>query len=197
MSISIENWIVEYLTEQQRGLKILAQQNASAIARLIETLQRTEQAGGQIFAIGNGGNAANASHFATDLGKGASDVWPRRFRIHSLNDNTPWMTALGNDYSYEEIFSRQLANFARPGDLLLVSSVSGDSPNLLKAVDWANAHGMETAAFVGSKRGRLAETAKQVIAIEDTHYGRVEDAQMTLYHLLCYVFMEGPLGKGD
>ena len=91
----------------------------------------------QIFVCGNGGSAANASHFVTDLGKGASDAIGRRFRCLSLNDNVPWMTAIGNDYAYADVFRRQLENYARPGDLLMAMSVSGNSPNVIQAVEWA------------------------------------------------------------
>ena len=100
------------------------------------------------------------------------------------------MTAIGNDYAYEDIFMRQLENFAQPGDLVLALSVSGQSPNLVKAVQWANEHGLETIALVGGKRGGLADIARHVVAIKSTHYGRVEDAHMTVCHLLCYAFME-------
>ena len=114
----------------------------------------------------------------------------------SLNDNVSWMTALGNDYAYEDIFVRQLENYGRAGDLLLVMSVSGNSPNVVKAVEWANKNGLQTAALVGGKRGRLAEISGQTIVINDAHYGRAEDAQMGICHLLCYAFMENPqLGK--
>jgi len=146
--------------------------------------------GAQIFVFGNGGSAANASHFATDLGKGSSDKWPRRFRVLSLNENVAWMTALGNDYSYEDVFVRQLENFARPGDVALTMSVSGNSPNLVKALAWSRDHGLETVALVGQKRGQLAEIADHALVVPDTHYGRVEDAQMTICHMLCYAFME-------
>ena len=87
--------------------------------------------------FGNGGSAANASHFATDLGKGSSDKVGKCFRVLSLNDNVSWMTALGNDYTYDEVFVRQLMNYGKPGDLVLTMSVSGNSPNLVKAIDWA------------------------------------------------------------
>lgn len=162
------------------------------MARLIGAFQRAWREDRQIFVFGNGGSAANASHFATDLGKGASDKLPRRFRVLSLNDNVPWMTALGNDYSYEDVYLRQLQNYARAGDLALTMSVSGNSPNLVKAIQWAAANGLHTIALVGSKRGRLAELAQDVIVIDDTHYGRVEDVNMGICHMLCYAFMERP-----
>ena len=182
-------WIQDYINAQQAALQSVSQ---NAIEKLVLTLQTIWREDRQVFIIGNGGSASNASHFATDLGKGSSDKLGKRFRVLSLTDNVSWITALGNDYAYEEIFSRQLANYARPGDLLLAVSVSGNSPNLVKALDWANAHGVETAALVGAKRGRLAEMARQVIVIEDTHYGRVEDVQMHILHMLCYAFMELP-----
>jgi D-sedoheptulose 7-phosphate isomerase len=160
------------------------------VARVIEELRTALKEDRQIFVFGNGGSAANASHFATDLGKGASDKLGKRFRVLSLNDNVSWMTALGNDYSYEDVFVKQLQNYARPGDIALSLSVSGNSPNCVKALAWAKENGLRTVACVGSKRGRMAEIAEEVLVIADTHYGRVEDAQMGICHLLCYAFME-------
>jgi D-sedoheptulose 7-phosphate isomerase len=185
----MKHWISDYIAAQHAALDSVSK---PAVEALVQTLKKVWLEDRQVFAIGNGGSAANASHFATDLGKGASDKLGKRFRVMSLTDNTAWITALGNDYAYEEIFSRQLENLARPGDLAIAISVSGNSPNLVKAVEWANAHGLETAALVGAKRGRLAEIAAQVLVTEDTHYGRVEDVQMHILHMLCYAFMELP-----
>ena len=103
------------------------------------------------------------------------------------------MTALGNDYSYDEVFVRQLMNYARAGDVFIGISVSGNSPNLVKTMEWCRANGVRTIALVGAKRGRMAELADQLIVVNDTHYGRVEDAQMTILHLICYAFMELPV----
>jgi len=185
----ITQWIADYLEAQKRAVDSV---KPAEIAALVETLRGAWSQDQQIFAIGNGGSAANASHFAVDLGKGSSDTLPRRFRVLSLTDNVAWMTALGNDYSYDEIFSRQLANYARKGDVLITASVSGNSPNLVKAFEYAKAQGVKTIALVGAKRGRLAELADQVVVIDDTHYGRVEDVQMHILHILCYAFMEKP-----
>jgi D-sedoheptulose 7-phosphate isomerase len=102
------------------------------------------------------------------------------------------MTALANDYAYEDIFVGQLQNYGQPGDLALCLSVSGSSPNCVKALAWAKQNGLHTVVLVGAKRGRMAEIAEQVIVINDTHYGRVEDAQTSICHLLCYAFMENP-----
>ena len=185
----MKTWLQNYVAAQHQALDSVPLED---VERLTHTVRAAWLKDAQIFAIGNGGSAANASHFATDLGKGASDKLPRRFRILSLTDNVAWITALGNDYSYDDSFKRQLENFARPGDVLIAASVSGNSPNLLRAFEWANAHGMETAVIVGAKRGRLAEIAGQTIVVNDTHYGRVEDVQMHILHMLCYAFMELP-----
>src|SRR5690349_12074035 len=100
------------------------------------------------------------------------------------------MTAIGNDYAYDQIFVRQLENYGRKGDVVLALSVSGNSPNVVNALEWANKNGLHTIALVGGKKGKMAEIAQQAIVINSTHYGRVEDAQMSICHMLCYAFME-------
>jgi D-sedoheptulose 7-phosphate isomerase len=185
--MELKTWISDYLGAQGRAMAAIP---IDAVAGLRVHLDRGLAEGSRIFVCGNGGSAANASHFVTDLGKGASDALGRRFRCQSLNDNGPWMTAIGNDYAFEDVFVRQLENLARPGDLLLVMSVSGNSPNLVKAVDWANTHGLTTLALVGGGGGRLAAIAAEVVRIDEAHYGRVEDAHMLICHLLCYSYME-------
>lgn len=177
-----------YLNAHQKTLATLPLEK---VAELIGIYKKAWEQERQIFVFGNGGSAANASHFITDLSKGASDKLPKRFRAMSLNDNTAWITAVGNDYSYDEVFSRQLMNFARPGDLAMVMSVSGNSPNLVKAVEWAKANGVYTISLVGGSKGKLAEISDFVIVADDTHYGRAEDAHMGICHIICYAFMEG------
>ena len=189
----MSQWISDYLAAQKAALDSIP---VPAVAQLIETLRQALREDRQIFVFGNGGSAANASHFATDLGKGFSDKLDRRFRVLSLNDNVSWMTALGNDYAYEDVFVRQLMNYGKAGDVVLTLSVSDNSPNLVKAVEWAGQNGLRTVALVSAKRGRLAAIADQVVVINDTHYGRVEDAHMGICHMLCYAFMENPdLGR--
>jgi D-sedoheptulose 7-phosphate isomerase len=183
----MKKWLQDYIAAQHRALDSVP---LDGIAQATETVRIAWQADRQIFAIGNGGSAASASHFATDLGKGASDKLGQRFRVSSLNDNVAWLTALANDYSYEDVFLRQLQNFARPGDVVIAASVSGGSPNLVKAFTWAKAQGLHTIALVGAKRGALAEIAGQAIVVDDTHYGRVEDVHMHIFHMICYAFME-------
>lgn len=188
----MKQWISDYIRTQKAAHDSIP---VEQVAQLVEDLRTALQEDRQIFVFGNGGSAANASHFATDLGKGASDKMGKRFRVLSLNDNVSWMTAIGNDYAYEDVFVRQLENYGRPGDIALSLSVSGNSPNCVKALAWAKAHGLKTVALVGAKRGRMAEIAEQALVIQDTHYGRVEDAQMGICHLLCYAFIEQAIGK--
>src|SRR5438445_12578570 len=126
----MKQWIADYIRVQKAAHDSIS---IDGVAQLIEKLRDALKEDRQIFVFGNGGSAANSSHFATDLGKGASDKVGRRFRVISLNDNVSWMTALGNDYAYEEVFVRQLMNYGRAGDLVMALSVSGDSPNLVKA----------------------------------------------------------------
>ncbi len=185
----MQSWITDYLALHKRAIDSVP---AEAVARCISILAEAHREDRQIFICGNGGSASNASHFVTDLGKGSSDKLGKRFRVLSLNDNVSWMTAIGNDYSYEDVFSRQLENYGRPGDILISISVSGNSPNLVKAFEWAKAHGLKTIGLVGAKRGRLTDLGDEVIVIDDTHYGRVEDVQMHILHMFCYAFMELP-----
>jgi len=183
----MQNWIKDYVHAQNSALLSVP---PPALERIVRILHQAVQDGRQIFTFGNGGSGANASHFATDLGKGSSDALGRRFKIQSLNDNIPWMSAIANDYKYEDVFWRQLENYAAPGDVALTMSVSGNSPNIVRAIEWSKEHGLQTIALVGGARGRVAEIAQEVIVVDSKHYGRVEDVHMNICHILCYVFME-------
>ena len=183
----MREWIVNYIEAEKAALDSIPVEQVESI---ILKFKEAHEAGRQIFVFGNGGSASNASHFATDLGKGSSDALGKRFKVLSLNDNVSWMTAIGNDYSYEDIYLRQLENYGQAGDIVLTMSVSGSSPNLVKAFEWANDNGLHTIALVGGKRGKLADLASETIVIDDTHYGRAEDCQMGIAHMLCYAFME-------
>jgi len=183
----MQTWIENYVAAQTRAL---ASVPTASIEQAIETVGRMWLKDQQIFCIGNGAGAASASHFAVDLGKGTSDHLSRRFRVMSLTDNMPWMTALANDYAYEEVFTRQLQNYARPGDLLIALSVSGNSSNCVHAIEWAMKHEMETLAIIGGQRGKLNGMSTQTIIVEDTHFGRVEDLQMNILHMICYALAE-------
>ncbi len=183
----MKDFVQNYINDHKAALESIP---AEEVDKVISTFRKALKEDRQIFVFGNGGSAANASHFITDLGKGASDKTFRRFRCLSINDNVSWITAIGNDYSYEDIFLRQLENYARPGDIVFVMSVGGNSPNLVKAAEWCIANGVYVIALVGAKKGKLAEIGNQAIVINSTHYGRVEDCHMHICHMICYAFME-------
>src|SRR5260370_17423000 len=155
----MNHWTADYVKAQKAALDSIP---VEAVERLIETFQKALAEDRQIFCFGNGGSAMNSSHFATDLGKGASDKVGKRFRVLSLNDNVSWMTALANDYSYEDVFVGQLQNYGKPGDIALSTTASTTSPNCVKALEWAKKNGLKTIALVGAKRGKMAEIAEHV-----------------------------------
>lgn len=183
----MKDYLENYIHEHKSALESIP---VDSVESIINDFRKALKEDRQIFVFGNGGSAANASHFITDLGKSSSDKTYRRFRCLSLNDNISWITAIGNDYAYEDVFLRQLENYARPGDIVLVMSVSGNSPNLVKAIEYCKEQNIYTVALTGGKKGRLAELADKVIVINSTHYGRVEDCHMHICHMICYAFVE-------
>ncbi len=187
--MSLKAWIKNYIEVQKKLLDTLS---VEEIQSIIDVFIESHRSGRQIFIFGNGGSATNASHFTTDLGKCSSDALSKRFRCFSLNENVSWITAVGNDDSYADIFLRQLENYANPGDVVMAFSVSGNSPNLVKAFQWANAHDLYTLAFTGVKGGILSEIAKKALIIQSAHYGHAEDMQMMIAHIICYAFIENP-----
>ena len=186
----LDRWIADYVAAQTRAIESVP---VAAIRNVIELVRRAGAEGRRIFVCGNGGNAANAAHFTTDLGKSASACVDRPFKVLSLADNVSWMTAIGNDFSFDDIFVRQLANHTEPGDVLILTSVSGSSPNIVAAARWGREHGLVTIVLVGGKRGGVAPLADHLLVVEDPHYGRVEDAQMNILHMICYAIIELPV----
>lgn len=183
----MEDFFTGYIRHHKQTLDTVP---AAKVLELTRLFKKALDADNSIFVFGNGGSAANASHFVTDLGKGSSDKTYKRFRCLSLNDNSNWMTAIGNDYSFDDTFVRQLMNLARPGDLVFTMSVSGNSPNLVKAIEWSRENKLTSISLVGGKKGKLADISDYVIVVDDTHYGRVEDAHMGICHMIAYAFME-------
>lgn len=164
---------------------VLERVDTAEIARFIETLLDARQRGAAIFFIGNGGSAATASHFANDLAYGSND-YNRPFRAISLTDNVPVLTALGNDFGYEEIFVRQLRVLGKKGDVLVGISASGNSPNVIQAFDYAHSVGIETVAITAFDGGKMKMMAGQGIHVvtEPKEYGPAEDVHMVLDHLV-------------
>lgn len=139
-----------------------------------------------IFVIGNGGSAANASHFAQDLAKGTrkSVETKKRIKALSLTDNTAFITALGNDDGYETVFEQQLRTYAQPGDYLIAISGSGNSPNILKAIQWANANGVVTVGITGFEGGKLKQIANHSVNVPLNDMCTSESVHSMILHYL-------------
>jgi len=164
---------------------VLQRIDTAEIGRFIETLLDARNRGATVFFMGNGGSAATASHFANDLSVGTND-YDKPFRAMSLTDNVAIITAIGNDFGYEEIYVRQLRILGKGGDVAVGISASGNSPNLLKAFDYARSAGIKTVAitaFDGGKMKRIADAGIHV-PTEPKEYGPAEDAHMVLDHLV-------------
>lgn len=189
MSKNDSKFIQDYLAKTQEMADKL---EIPVISEIIEILDQTRKSGRMVFVCGNGGSAATASHFAVDLGKGASLNRDPRFRIICLNDCGPWITALGNDFSYDRIYVEQLKNFASAGDVLVAISGSGNSPNIIAAVKWANENGLVTVGLTGRPGGQLGQLAGHKAFVESSHMGRIEDGHSLMLHIVGYYFMETP-----
>ena len=179
---------------KSQTLAALEQVTEESVQQLIGMLAECREAGRQIFICGNGGSATTASHFASELGKGGSTPSGNRFRVLALTDNVAWMTALANDLDYDQVFIEQLKNYARPGDLLIALSSSGDSSNVIQVVLWANQQGLDTIGMTGFPGGKLARLARYPIQVPSSHTGHIEDGHFLIQHLAGYYFMQGAEG---
>lgn len=136
----------------------------------------------QVFVMGNGGSAATAAHFASDLSKGTAVAGRRRFRVICLNDNLPVLTAIANDIGYDMVFSEQMRNLVRPGDIVVVVTGSGNSPNIIEALKCARSHSATTVGFLGFDGGQAKDMLDSYVHIECADYGLVEDLHYALGH---------------
>ncbi len=141
-----------------------------------------------VFIFGNGGSGTTASHMCEDLGKSTlpeselHDETRKRLKVLSLTDNAGWLMAIGNDLSYDQIFLQQLMNFGSAGDLVIAISGSGNSENVLRAVDWANRHGLTTFGLTGYDGGRLKQMQQDGLHVELNDMGMVESIHLALFH---------------
>jgi D-sedoheptulose 7-phosphate isomerase len=164
--------------------------DSERVSQAIDWFRDARDAGHHIFVCGNGGSASTASHFACDIVKGASYQRDSKFRIMALTDQMPTLTAYANDVSYDAVFVEPLRNFAETGDLFMAISGSGNSPNVLRAMEYANAAGCKTIALTGRDGGKLGALAQLNIQVPVPHMGRIEDAHLIICHMICYYFME-------
>jgi len=169
------------------------------IERIAQRLRIARDEGRFVFVAGNGGSAATASHFVNDLGKGTKHLGCKRMCAMSLSDNVSCLTALANDEGYEHIFSGQLENFAQPGDVLVVISASGNSANLVQAVELAKARRLITIGLLGFDGGVLKDKLDECLSLptEKGEYGLVESGHDLLCHILATCLMENPQTPSD
>jgi D-sedoheptulose 7-phosphate isomerase len=179
MMLSVTTYI-----EDMVGL--LRQVDPDEVQALVDALIDAYRNGRFVFVIGNGGSAANASHLCEDLGKGTLTDFEgqKRLKIMSLTDNVPYIMAWANDEGYERVFVEQLKNFTEPGALLIAISGSGNSANVLRAVEYANSHGMRTFALTGFDGGRLKQIAHSSFHVRSDNMGAVEAVHAVLFHYL-------------
>lgn len=166
----------------------VARLDQAAIERMSARLYEAWTNDQFVYIFGNGGSGTTASHMAEDLGKSTiptADLLsdgPKRLKVLSLTDNAGWLMAVGNDLSYEQIFVQQLMNYGRAGDLVIAISGSGNSPNVLRAVEWANRHGLVTFGLTGYGGGKLKEIQQDGIHVALDDMGMVESIHLCLFH---------------
>jgi D-sedoheptulose 7-phosphate isomerase len=173
--------IHSYLRELQ---DLLSRLPTEAIGEAVQMLHDARLARRRVYTLGNGGSSATAAHFANDLNKLANVAGQPRFQAFCLADNTPLFSAWANDGGYENAFAEQLVNFASPGDVVIAISGSGNSPNVLRAVEMARSLGARTIGLAGFDGGRLSELVDCCILVPCHSMPRVEDAHMALEHCI-------------
>ena len=182
------NFPAQYKSEVLKAIETV---DLEKVGQAIELFKDARSGGRHIFVCGNGGSASTASHFACDIVKGASYNRSQRFRIMALTDQMATLTAYANDVSYDCVFVEQLRNFAHPGDVVMGISGSGNSPNVIRALEYANSIGCKTIALTGRDGGKLGPLAQLNIQVAAPHMGRIVDDHMIVCHMIGYYFMDG------
>jgi len=178
--MEIKNFAGKYLSEL---VDLINSIDLDEIENFINELEEAYKNDKNIFVMGNGGSASTASHFACDINKGVSLKLNKRFKVISLNDNIPIMLAYANDISYDSIFEEQLKNYIKKDDLVVGISGSGNSKNVLMAIEYANAIGARTFGITGYDGGKLKKIAEKSIVIRSNDMQKIEDCHMILVHL--------------
>lgn len=174
-----------FLTDYyQRFAETLLSFDKGPMRDILTVFDKVTEAGGIVWIAGNGGSAGIANHSVCDFSKGTFVEGEKPVRMVSLAANVPLMTALGNDISYDAVFSEPLKYYLTERDAVLLVSSSGNSPNVVAACEYARAQGVPTMAFVGFSGGKLKEVAEHVVHIENDNYGIVEDIHQSLVHVL-------------
>ena len=179
--ISISEQIRHYIEEVRATLASLP---VEEIERVVEILQEARANKRGVFIFGNGGSAASASHFACDLNKGAITAGQSRFKAVALTDNLPLISAWANDTSYSNVFAQQLENYLEPGDVVIGISSSGNSMNVVNALELAKSRGATTLAFTGFEGGKVKDIAHHCIVVPNNSMEQIEDIHLLLGHVI-------------
>jgi len=181
---TLRAFIDGYIKRLEKAMGAVQQEKVEKIAEILFKAYKNNR---HVYVMGNGGSAATAAHMVCDLAKGT--IWPvapteKRFRVIGLADNTPLMTAWTNDIEYSQVFREQLLNILESGDIVIGISASGNSPNVINAVEYANSCGAITIGLTGMGGGKLKDAAKECIIIDSDNMERVEDAHHILAHII-------------
>lgn len=194
MTADLSAEIEGYLAKLKRTIDLVSR---AELQNFLGLLLEAVEMGRNVFVMGNGGSAATASHMTVDFNKGLSYQKAKRFRFHCLSDNLPTLTAYANDVGYEEVFVEQLRNFLEPGDLVIGISGSGNSRNVLKAIEYANEVGAVTLGLTGYDGGALKRIARHGVHVPVADMQVAEDLHMMLDHLAYAVLGKVLKGEGD
>lgn len=181
------NWIDAYTNEEIQLLKNL---DVDAVNQMLNAMEKAWEQESVIYVFGNGGSASTASHMANDFNKGISEYTDKKFRITCLNDNTATVLAIANDIGYEDIFEFQLRNKVKSGDLVIGISGSGNSENVVRALNYAKSQGATTAGWVGFDGGEVSKITDITFHVPIHNMQLVEDLHLILNHMMMYVIMQ-------
>lgn len=192
ITMNKDDFGMKYLTEIESYLSLvhdtLSKINRSEISELMQVLEDAYLKERSIFVLGNGGSAATASHFCNDFNKGISYGRTTKFKVQCLNDNVATLLALANDVGYNQVFIEQLKNFVKREDIVIGISGSGNSENVIKAIEYANSRGATTVGLLGFNGGKLKSIVKHSLLVPINNMQVVEDVHLVINHLLMYIF---------
>jgi D-sedoheptulose 7-phosphate isomerase len=183
---------VKYLDEVAKTLEHMEKDLPFKAEEIVSALVKARDSGKRIYICGNGGSASTASHMASDLNKGSNRKDAPRFKAVALTDNIPAMLAWANDSSYDDIFVEQLKNHLEKGDVVIGISGSGNSPNVLKALHYANDEGALTIGLTGFDGGKMTQLAKIFYVVPNQTMQQIEDIHLLIEHMLSLILRDSP-----
>tara|TARA_B100000780_G_C21122141_1_gene454628 strand:- start:1218 stop:1841 length:624 start_codon:yes stop_codon:yes gene_type:complete len=193
-NLELSSFLSGYINELQKGFNSIDVENLETVVSILDSAIKQNKT---IFTCGNGGSSSIADHFVCDFIKGAATGTSIQPIIHSLSSNTPTITAVANDISYNDIFSFQLEKYGKEGDILLCVSSSGNSPNIINAINMAKSKSIVSISFVGFTGGQGKVLSDTCIYIPNKNYGIVEDIHHSLMHMLAQYIRLKNLDKNE